>query len=347
MKYFCLLRQLRAEATVRGVENIDEKQAIRFLLGDLPEASRSRVEECFFKDDRFYEQLVSIQEGLADDYVRNKLSRSDRTRFEEIFLKSPRRRQRVEFAAAFSLALAESNERVVKPEPGVGWFESLRLFFTPLTRVTGVASGTVLALLIGAGWLMVENRRLSNRIQRAQLEMDSMAQQTGASDAEATRKQQDLEREIAALRTQGSEMEATIAQKERELEALKRATSPNRSADSSNAIASFVLQPGLTRGTDEPERLILPVAARSIQLQLDLEREEDFQSYMVEIRTARGNLAWSKSGLALQQTSYGRAVVVTIPATVVSTGEYEITLNGATSGKTQAVGYYYFIALRR
>jgi hypothetical protein len=86
---------------------------------------------------------------------------------------------------------------------------------------------------------------------------------------------------------------------------------------------------------------------RSIQLQLDLEREEDYQGYVAEIRTARGNLAWSKSGLALQRTSYGWAVFLTIPAKLVSNGEYEVALKGAAEGKVDALGYYYFIALKR
>ncbi|MCA1600741.1 MAG: hypothetical protein LC776_03505 [Acidobacteria bacterium] len=50
------------------METIDEKQAVRFLLGDLSEESRLKLEERFFKEDRFYEQLLAIQEELADDY---------------------------------------------------------------------------------------------------------------------------------------------------------------------------------------------------------------------------------------------------------------------------------------
>src|SRR5688572_32182047 len=86
-------------------------------------------------------------------------------------------------------------------------------------------------------------------------------------------------------------------------------------------------------GTDEPEKLIISAAARSIQLQLDVEREEDYQSFVAEIRTARGNLAWSASGLAVKRTSYGRAVFLTIPARLISNREYDVALKGAASGK--------------
>ncbi len=331
------------------METIDEKLATRFLLGDLSEESRLQLEERFFKDDRFYEQLLAIQEEVADDYVQNKLSARERAKFEETFLRSPQRRQRVEFAAVFSRALAGSGARPVStPARGIGWWESLLLFIRqPGTRLTAVASAAALALMIGAAWLFVENRRLSGRIQQARAEQDSLIQQSGANEAEAERKREELERDIATLRSQGGAMETTIQQKERELEALRRASSPTGLTPASRAIAAFILQPGLTRGTDEPERLIIPAAARSLQFQLDLEREEDYQSYVAEIRTARGNLAWSKSGLALRQTSYGQAVFLTIPARLVSNGEYEVTLKGTAGGKVEAVGYYYFIALQR
>lgn len=342
-------RQIQAEVTVREMETIDEELATRFLLGDLSEESRLQLEERFFREDRFYEQLVAIQEELADDYVQDKLSAGERAQFEKTFLSSPRRRQRVEFAAAFSRAITESGTSpLATPVRRVAWWESLLLFIGPPgNRLPAVAAVAALALLIGAAWLLVENRRLSSRVQQARVEKESLIQRSGANEEEAERKRAELERDISALRAQGGEMETKIQQKQRELEALQRARSPARLAPPSGEIAAFILPPGLTRGTDEPERLIIPAAARYIRLQLDLEREEDYQSFVAEIRTARGNLAWSKSGLVVQKTSYGRAVFLAIPARLLSNGEYEVTLNGAASGRVEAVGYYYFITLKR
>ena len=118
-----------------------------------------------------------------------------------------------------------------------------------------------------------------------------------------------------------------------EILALRLAARSNKAQPAASQIATFILSPGLTRGTDEPEKLIISAAARSIQLQLDVEREEDYQSFVAEIRTARGNLAWSASGLAVKRTSYGRAVFLTIPARLISNREYEVALKGAASGK--------------
>lgn len=330
------------------METIDEKLAIRFLLGDLSEESRLKLEERFFKDDRFYEQLLAIQEELADDYVRDKLSASARAQFEKCFLRSPRRRERVEFAAAFFQALSGHERRAPAPPSNASWWESLLAFVRPQSaRMALGAAAAALVLVVGAAWLFVENRRLSGGIQQARAEKDSLIQRTGANEAEAERKRQELESQIVALRAQGGEMETKIQEKQRELEALQRSARSTQAQPSASQVATFILTPGLTRGTDEPEKLIISAAARSIQLQLDLEREEDYQSFVAEIRTARGNLVWSKSGLALRRTSYGRAVFLTIPARLISNSEYEVALKGAAKGKVEAVGYYYFIALKR
>lgn len=331
------------------METIDEKLAIRFLLGDLSEESRLKLEERFFKEDRFYEQLLAIQEELADDYVQDKLSPGERAQFEKHFLSSPRRRERVEFSAAFSGALTEYRTRLIPtPTLRIPWWESVMVFIRPQSmRLAAAASAVALALMIGAVWLSVENRRLSSHVQQARSEKDSLIQQSGTNEAEGERKREKLERDITALRAQGGEMEAKIQQKERELEALRLAARSTDAQPAASQIATFILSPGLTRGTDEPEKLIISALARSIQLQLDLEREEDYQSFVAEIRTGRGNLVWSKSGLGLKRTSYGRAVFLTIPARLISNGEYEVALKGATSGKVEAVGYYYLIALMR
>jgi len=330
---------------LRQMQTTSENLIVRFLLGDLPESNRLDLEERLFQDDGFYEQVLAIQEELADDYAQDKLPPSRRVQFEKYFLASPRRRARVEFAVAFSRALTGPAPRPIAATPPASWRESLLAFIRP--RLAVAASAAALAALIGASWLVVENRRLSGGIEQAREERDSSIQQSRTEEAEAQRRMQELEREIGSLRAQGGELETKIQQKQREFEALQRARSLGRVAPASGELAAFILPPGLTRGTDEPERLIISAAARSIQLQLDLEREEDYQSYVAEIRTARGNLVWSKSGLALQRTSYGRAVFLTIPARLVANGEYEVALKGAASGKVEAVGYYYFIALKR
>ena len=141
-------------------------------------------------------------------------------------------------------------------------------------------------------------------------------------------------------------MQAKIQERERELETSKRASKLSAPSITSQ-IATFILSPGLTRGSDEPEKVMISGKSRLIQLQLALAKPEDYKGYVAEVRTARGNLIFSKSLPAAQQMSFGQAVSLTMPAEQIPIGEYEVTLKGAASGKLQSVGYYYFIALKR
>lgn len=52
------------------MEATNEQSITRFLLGELPEDERQNIEERFFADNSFYEQVLAVQEELADDYVR-------------------------------------------------------------------------------------------------------------------------------------------------------------------------------------------------------------------------------------------------------------------------------------
>jgi anti-sigma factor RsiW len=329
------------------MERIDEQQIVRFLLGELSEDHRLELEEQIFKDDGCYRQVLAIEEELADDYVQNSLSASQRSRFEQKLLGSRKKRDRVEFAAALSRALIALETPDVTAPARVSWWNSLQSFVRPRSvRVAFATSFAALALLVGAVGLVIENHRLSDRVEQARREQDSSIDRTRSNQTDELIKQRELEAEIANLRTQGGEMQTKLIQKQRELETLRKSLQ-QRAETAPSAFATFVLSPGLTRGTDEPEKLIIHSSTRLVKIQLALEKEEDYQGYLAEIRTARGNLISSKSDLSAHRTTSGPAVSLTIPAKFLSTGEYEVALKGAAQGKLEAVGYYYFIALKR
>ena len=330
------------------MEAINEQLITSFLLGDLSEDARQEIEERVFRDDSFYEQVLALQEELADDYVQNRQAPGKREQFEQYFLHSPRRRERVEFAAALSGALSRSElstpARITPPM--LTWWESVLAFARPrLVPATSLA--TLLILLLGGSWLYLQNRRLSEHVAAALKEKDLSIRQTQAREIQAAEQRQQLERELATLRAQGGELRTQIQQKEHELETLQRTRPAVQTEPEASFLASFTLLPGLTRESNEPEKLIIPAAARFVQLRLVQGREEDYRGYLAEIRTARGNLVWSKSGLVSRRTTAGPTVPLTLPRKFLTNGEYEVALKGADGGKLEAVGYYYIIALNR
>ena len=199
---------------------------VRFLLGELPERKRLKLEGQIFKEDAFYEEVLAVQEELADDYVHKSLSAGQMRRFESHFLQSPLRRERVQFAAALSRALNEGSAfaglQTQEPErrswslpapASAGW---RKLALVPSIVV-------LLALLVGLSWLAVTNRRLNRDVERASAEREEFRRLADLNQEESKHQMQKLEQEIAELRASGANMQTRLQQKEQEFEALQSA----------------------------------------------------------------------------------------------------------------------------
>jgi anti-sigma factor RsiW len=152
-----------------------EKLMIRYLLGDVPEDEQIRIEERFFTDDEYFEQLLALEDDLIDDYVNGELTDREREQFEEYFLASPTRRQRVEFAKTFMRAgslpaLAEiAMPGEARPEP-VPWWRNVMVFWRAQSLPRRFALAASVVLVLGGSWLIVDTMRLRNQVEQLQAE---------------------------------------------------------------------------------------------------------------------------------------------------------------------------------
>jgi hypothetical protein len=78
-----------------------DEQLVRYLLGLLPADETEQLDEQSIVDDGVAWRLTAVEHDLVDAYVRETLDLERRRRFESFYLASPRRRQRVIFAARF------------------------------------------------------------------------------------------------------------------------------------------------------------------------------------------------------------------------------------------------------
>ena len=60
----------------------------RYLLGNLDDAERERVEQDLLTSDESFEELLAVEDEITDDYLAQGLSPDERRRFELYFLKS-------------------------------------------------------------------------------------------------------------------------------------------------------------------------------------------------------------------------------------------------------------------
>ena len=82
----------------------NETTARRYLLREMDEAERERLERDYFADEAALDRMEAAEEALIEDYLADRLPRDSRNRFERVFLSRPDRRARVQTIRALTAA---------------------------------------------------------------------------------------------------------------------------------------------------------------------------------------------------------------------------------------------------
>jgi hypothetical protein len=74
----------------------EERLMTSYLLGQASEAEQMLLETTYFRDAKYFELMLAMEDELISNYVTGLMSSCERGQFREHFLKSARRRQRYE-----------------------------------------------------------------------------------------------------------------------------------------------------------------------------------------------------------------------------------------------------------
>ena len=321
-----------------------ENLIARYLLGELSEEQQVEIEDCAFADQAYLASITAVENDLIDEYVRNELSGAERQRFETRFLASAERRKRVEFARALAGVMSEEavpKKIVVRETKSWSWRDSIYAFINGLTPAARIAFVAAMPLLvIGLGYLGIETLRLRREL--TELREANQAQQN--SQQQALELERHRNEELNAQLNQEKQQREQTDESLRELSEAGDAVNPAPRP----VIASLTLLPGLSRGGDNQPSLVLPEDARLVRLQIGIDPEEQYKNFAVELRTLAGRQVWTRENLKTRNRRGARAVGLTLPATALKSGEYELRLRGVTeSGAAEDVGFYYFNVRKR
>jgi hypothetical protein len=321
----------------------NETQIAQYLLGELPEAQQVEIEDRAFSDNDYLASITAVENDLIDEYVRGELSAADRQRFETRFLASAARRKRVEFAKALRTVVSEvptQEKAVVQDARRWPWRESLYAFFgglNPAARLAFVAAAIL--VIVGAAWLFTETLRLRRQVNQLQAEKQSGQDLHQALEGERQRNEE-LNARLNQEKQQREQTDESLRQLTETTEAEKPVPAP--------VIASLTLLPGLSRGGGQKPNLDLANDVRLVRLQIGIDPEEQYQSFAIELRTLAGREVWNRDNLAARTRRGTRAVGLTLPATILKSGEYELRLRGLKEGGgAEDVGFYYFNVKKR
>jgi hypothetical protein len=310
------------------VTSTSKQRLTDYLLGNLTEAEQSALESEFFNHPVVFDELVSTETALVDDYARGRLSGPALARFEQHYLAQPRLRDRARFAQLLTKTIDDLDgaASVREHERSRSMWSDLVSTFGRFSVAKLSMAAAMLALIAASGWLLVQNGRL-----RREMGQTQAARQVGEQ------REHDLERQLSAERTEAQQLSS-------ELQRLQTPTRP-----STPSVISLLLNVRSTRGADaEPTpAIIIAPGISQVRVRVALD-QGGYPAYGVALSSIAGQPILTRQHLRARSTSAGPVLELTIPAEVLAAGDYVLTLSGeASSLEHDDVGKSLFRVERR
>lgn len=309
------------------IEAEEQEMLTRYLLGELPEVEQVRIEDRAFRDQEFLARLQDAENDLMDYYARGELSADERARFEQLFLASPSRRERVELARDLALTTTKFAEHTVTTQASSStnaWHLPILEFMRARPPVFGYALAALAVLTIAGGiWIAWQNLRL-----RPQDLAHAPVYQPSPNDVRQT--------ESGPAPANPTVSPTPTDQNEKSKPRAPRST----------VVTSFVLLPVTRDSASQVKQLAVPRESQQVQLRLELERREPATSFSAELKRA-GTKVWGRENLSARLTQNGGSVILSVPANILAEGQYEVTLSANTPEGFKNIGFYYFAISRK
>lgn len=289
------------------MREVNENEALirQFLLDELREDERHRIEEVFITDEDYREKILMAEDDLIDDYLEGALSASERERFLSRYLSAPQQRRKLRIAKAIK---QYSGSEVASPRPPSGGGAS---------RHSAGRRGRV-------NWLSLRNPLVSLPLAAAVVVAFGLV---AMKVADSWRFNQQREQE-QALRSAD----------EQELARLNDRSLPDQRP--AGGAFSVALLPVSTRGSGA--KFSTPADASPVVLLLVLQGDE-YRSYEVDLQRMGGAQRRTVRNLRAEDTAAGKAVALIVPAKLLPRGSYQLRLTGITAaGGSEEVGEYTF-----
>lgn len=287
-------------------DNEDKMLIRRFLLGELDEGERQRVEERFMVDGGYRESVLTFEGELIEDYLEGSLSEHEGRRFAERFLSSPGQRRKVQVLravkkyAAVEVASHSPPAAEESPQRKPAWRQLLESLRPRAPYVYVAAVALIIAVVLGGLWA-------------------TRGRRTGAPPTPEEMQRLAVERELDELNRRGA-------------------------APPGTHVLSLALPPVSVRSAEPSSKVPLRDGAAVVELRL-LPAGDEYPLYRATLRKVGGANAYAIPELHAENTPDGRAVPVRIRTGLLTRGLYQLTLEGVTAdGRFEGTGEYTFQA---
>ena len=312
---------------------------VNYLLGRMSETELDRFERDYLTNEDLFNELQEVEEELIDDYASGALTAEQRESFEKYFLRSSARREKLAFARAMteravvwqSGTLVSTDRPVLDPTLVQSPHYSSSFWRRPVPawrQWLAIAAAVVLAVGLGIFWL--RDRELQRQLKvadgnyaRLRQEVDTQSKMTAETKLALAAEQQQtqlLESQVDQLQTSPADkIGATIV----------------------NIVLGIDYLISSTRGAEKKVKTVaVSPNARVVRLNLNV-GASSFDSFNILLRRI-DRVVWRRTGLKAKAAGDLRKLNLSIPAEILTPGDYELLLLGApTEGDAQLIGRYF------
>lgn len=308
----------------------------RYFLGKLNEAAADSFEEEIARSAELFEQSQIIENDIIDDYLQGRFSSAEQALFEENYLTTPARHQKIKFSRLFLSNIQEESPKTAQTAKikehksfGQSIFGNSQLFKV-------FAFGTLAIIFIGGFFLIWLNRQSESDIAGQQnLNQSPLSENQSKSDSNSKDADPQFRSELNAEKSKSPQ--ESNSKKITPTPEPKPVTIPTQKPVKSSkpVFASFTLAPGMLRDSGE-QSIKIPAETGKVRLRLKFPKDSiKYQTYRATIKTAEGETVFSVLNL--------NSLDLILPASKLSSNTYVIFLEGKSSSKpAESVAEYTF-----
>lgn len=318
-----------------------------YLLGTASELEQSQIENRYFREPNFYEEMLALEEELICDYLNNELTRAECRQFEQHFLATPRRHRKYESTRKLLAFIADQGQTQA-PVPA----EPVKL---GLLAFSVRWANDFLVPRLGFLWTLASVAVLTLGVWMLSIQVSAFRQQVEQQEARQAATQKNSPKTRVKTNKQRPETNSqrnSLAGMADQLQASLDDPPVILAGGSSSVIASTIaatLKPSPLRASEAPQQVTVPAAASTLRLNLLLGNtaRAQFVSYNVVLKTLNGIEIIRRQNLSPQVTKSDKSLGIDIPVNKLGTGRYIAITSGITANNEVKHTEEYFLYINR
>lgn len=303
----------------------DERTIRRYLLQELAEEHRQRVEERMMTDDAFFDEVTFAEDELVEEYTRGALKGVERQEFEQSFLTTPEGRHEVNFNKAFRRIPKAASVVAGPSSPQPRLFASFIVSIWRSQRAGAALALGLLTILAGlSAWVVISESRRRSEIDRLHAEVQRVEKEL----ADQRNQSSQLQRDFQESQERNSDLERQLADLKNQRDRM------GQSEPMATGILSVLVSPGLTRESSAREIVTITPDKHTVEFKLRVP-EPRLAECKVEVMRKSGEKIADFPIVKVRSVRSERQVVLRLPAERFAPGDYDIKLLPTTQQKTE------------